>query len=102
MFLFKSVFEYPAYVCGSKEIIMIDLKLLRGELTEVVTKLQKKHFEFDSNLFLYLDRERKNLQIKAESIQAERNLYSKSVGNLIKEAKENGEDIESLKQRGED
>ena len=81
---------------------MIDLKLLRGELTEVVTKLQKKHFEFDSNLFISLDRERKNLQIKAESIQAERNLYSKSVGNLIRKAKENGEDIESLKQRGED
>lgn len=37
----------------------------------------------------------------AEGVQQERNAYSKSMGKLMGEAKAKGEDVEPLKQKGE-
>jgi len=50
---------------------------------------------------LALEAQRKERQLIAESLQQERNSFSKSMGKLIGEAKANGEDIEPLKARGE-
>ncbi|MGB2001952.1 MAG: serine--tRNA ligase, partial [Porticoccaceae bacterium] len=62
---------------------------------------QVKGYQLDTQAFLALEAQRKERQLIAESLQQERNSFSKSMGKLIGEAKANGEDIEPLKARGE-
>lgn len=81
---------------------MLDPKLLRSELDTIAKSLAIKGFELDCDEFLSLESQRKELQLKAEAIQQERNSYSKSMGKLVGEAKSKGEDIEPLKARGEE
>ena len=80
---------------------MLDPKLLRSELNNIAQSLKVKGFELNCDEFLSLESQRKELQLYAESIQQERNAYSKSMGKLIGEAKSKGEDIEPLKAKGE-
>jgi seryl-tRNA synthetase len=51
---------------------------------------------------LALEAQRKSLQLDAERLQQERNAYAKSMGQLIGQAKKNGEDIVPLKNNGEE
>jgi seryl-tRNA synthetase len=80
---------------------MIDPKLLRSDLESVAEQLKVKRFDLDCDGFLALEAQRKTLQLEAESVQQERNAYSKSMGKLMGEAKAKGEDIEPLKLKGE-
>jgi seryl-tRNA synthetase len=80
---------------------MLDPKLLRSDLNAVAASLQVKGYQLDTEAFLALETQRKELQLAAESLQQERNSYSKSMGKLISEAKAKGEDIEPLKAKGE-
>jgi seryl-tRNA synthetase len=81
---------------------MLDPKLLRSELNTIAERLKVKGFELNCDEFLSLESQRKELQLKAEAIQQERNTYSKNMGKLIGEAKSKGEDIEPLKVKGEE
>jgi seryl-tRNA synthetase len=80
---------------------MLDPKLLRSDLNAVAESLQTKGYRLDCEAFLALEAQRKALQVAAESLQQERNAYSKSMGKMIGEAKAKGEDIEPLKAKGE-
>ena len=80
---------------------MLDPKLLRSDLTNIAQSLKVKGFELNCDKFLSLESQRKELQLKAEAIQQERNGYAKNMGKLIGEAKSKGEDIEPLKAKGE-
>ena len=80
---------------------MIDPNLLRSDLESVAEQLKVKRFDLDCDGFLALEAQRKTLQLEAESVQQERNAYSKSMGKLMGEAKAKGEDIEPLKLKGE-
>ena len=80
---------------------MIDPKLLRSDLESIAEQLTVKRFELDCDGFLALEAQRKALQLLAEGVQQERNAYSKSMGKLMGEAKAKGEDVEPLKQKGE-
>ena len=80
---------------------MLDPKLLRSDLNAIAASLQVKGYQLDTQAFLALEAQRKERQLIAESLQQERNSFSKSMGKLIGEAKANGEDIEPLKARGE-
>ena len=80
---------------------MLDIKEVRSNLNDVVSRLNKKHYKFDSELFLSIDQRRKALQIEAESRQAERNAYSKNIGSLIHQARSKKSEIENLKKHGE-
>jgi seryl-tRNA synthetase len=80
---------------------MLDPKLLRSELNSIAQSLKVKGFELNCDDFLSLESQRKELQLKAEAVQQERNAYAKSMGKLIGQAKANGEDIEPLKAKGE-
>ena len=80
---------------------MLDPKLLRSDLTNIAQSLKVKGFELNCDEFLSLESQRKELQLKAEAIQQERNGYAKNMGKLIGEAKSKGEDIEPLKAKGE-
>jgi seryl-tRNA synthetase len=80
---------------------MLDPKLLRSDLHAVADSLKIKRFDLDTEAFIALETQRKGLQLAAESLQQERNSYSKTMGKLIGEAKAKGEDIEPLKAKGE-
>ena len=80
---------------------MLDPKLLRSDLNAVAESLKIKRYDLDTEAFLSLERQRKDLQLAAERLQQERNTYAKSMGKLIGEAKAKGEDVEPLKAAGE-
>lgn len=67
---------------------MLDTNLLRNDLDNVAARLAIKKFNFNKELFLGLEEQRKKLQIKMEELQAKRNSASKQIGIL----KSKGED----------
>ena len=72
---------------------MIDPNLLRNNLAEVAEKLKiKRGFILDVDNITQLEEQRKALQVKTETLQAERNARSKAIGA----AKARGEDIAPL------
>ncbi|MEE3608071.1 serine--tRNA ligase [Avibacterium paragallinarum] len=72
---------------------MIDPNLLRNNLAEVAEKLKiRRGFELDAARISELEDQRKALQVKTETLQAERNTRSKAIGA----AKARGEDIDPL------
>ena len=72
---------------------MIDPNLLRNNLVEVAEKLKiKRGFTLDVANITQLEEQRKALQVKTETLQAERNARSKAIGA----AKARGEDIAPL------
>ena len=72
---------------------MIDPNLLRNNLAEVAEKLKvKRNFILDTEKLTALEEQRKDLQVKTETLQAERNARSKAIGA----AKARGEDIAPL------
>ncbi|MBR9912356.1 MAG: serine--tRNA ligase [Gammaproteobacteria bacterium] len=73
---------------------MLDPKYIRTNLAEVASALTKKGFSLDLQLLEQLEEERKSIQVKTETLQAERNSRSKSIGK----AKAAGEDIAPLLQ----
>lgn len=73
---------------------MLDPNLLRTELDAVAEKLARRGFTLDVEKLRELEERRKVLQVETESLQAERNSRSKSIGA----AKARGEDIEPLRQ----
>ena len=81
---------------------MIDPKLLRADIDTTAQQLKIKNYDLDIKAFLTLEAQRKILQSDAERLQQERNAYAKSMGQLIGQAKKNGEDIAPLKNKGEE
>jgi seryl-tRNA synthetase len=73
---------------------MLDPNLLRNELGAVAEKLARRGFKLDVETLQTLEERRKVLQVETETLQAERNARSKSIGA----AKARGEDIEPLRQ----
>ncbi|MFC0308411.1 serine--tRNA ligase [Gallibacterium trehalosifermentans] len=72
---------------------MIDPNLLRNDLAGTAAKLlEKRNFVLDVQKIEQLEEQRKVLQVKTESLQAERNARSKLIGA----AKARGEDIQPL------
>lgn len=72
---------------------MIDQNLLRTNLAEVAHILKtKRKFELDVAYVNFLEEQRKTLQVKTETLQAERNARSKNIGAT----KARGEDISAL------
>ena len=63
---------------------MIDPNLLRNNLAEVAEKLKvKRNFILDTEKLTALEEQRKDLQVKTETLQAERNARSKAIGAAI-------------------
>ncbi|MFO6297373.1 serine--tRNA ligase [Rahnella selenatireducens] len=72
---------------------MLDPNLLRNELDAVAEKLARRGFKLDVETLRSQEERRKVLQVETETLQAERNARSKSIG----QAKARGEDIEPLR-----
>lgn len=71
---------------------MLDIKLLRADTDGIAAKLKTRGFELDVARFNELEASRKELQVKTQDLQAERNAKSKGIGK----AKAQGEDIQPL------
>ena len=71
---------------------MLDAKLLRTDLENVAAKLKTRGYDLDVATIQELESQRKELQSKAQNLQAERNAKSKGIGK----AKAQGEDIAPL------
>ncbi|MDH5359590.1 MAG: serine--tRNA ligase [Gammaproteobacteria bacterium] len=71
---------------------MLDPKLLRSDLDGVAAQLKKRGYDLDTQRISELEAERKELQVKTEDLQSERNSSSKAIG----QAKAKGEDAQPL------
>jgi len=71
---------------------MLDPKLLRSEPAEIAEKLRGRGFELDIPKLESFEASRKDLQIRTQDLQSQRNSKSKNIGK----AKAAGEDIQPL------
>jgi len=71
---------------------MLDPKRLRTDIESIAKNLAKHGYELDVKLFNELEVKRKDLSVKTQDLQNERNTKSKSIGK----AKASGEDIAPL------
>jgi len=71
---------------------MLDPKLVRTQAADIAEKLEKRGFKLDVAKIDALEEQRKQLQVKKENLENERNTSSKSIGK----AKAAGEDIAPL------
>jgi len=71
---------------------MLDIKLLRTELETTAERLATRGFQLDTDRFSKLESARKEVQVKTQELQQERNEKSKSIGK----AKASGADIAPL------
>ncbi|AHE97973.1 serine--tRNA ligase [Thioalkalivibrio paradoxus] len=72
---------------------MLDIRILRQDLDNAAAALARRGFDFDRERFLALEARRKDVQVRTQQLQNERNTRSKAIG----QAKARGEDIEPLK-----
>ena len=77
---------------------MLDSKLLRTDTENVARNLARRGFVLDLEAFRALEERRKQAQIEADKLRAERNANAKAVGM----AKGRGEDASALLKRGEE
>ncbi|MGM0526554.1 MAG: serine--tRNA ligase [Pseudomonadota bacterium] len=71
---------------------MLDAKYFREELEQTAEQLKTRGFELDVDTLQKLEQQRKQIQVRTEQLQAERNSRSKAIGK----AKAAGEDIQPL------
>jgi seryl-tRNA synthetase len=71
---------------------MIDIKLLRQQGEDTVKRLATRGYNFDLTAFNTLEQQRKQIQIRTQELQNERNSQSKAIG----QAKAAGGDINAL------
>lgn len=64
---------------------MLDSRYLRGELQEACQKLSTRNFVLDTNKLASLETRRKDLMVRTQDLQAQRNLLSKSIGQAVRE-----------------
>ncbi|MCX7100562.1 MAG: serine--tRNA ligase, partial [Methylobacter sp.] len=71
---------------------MLDPRLFRTELDFVKEQLNRRSFVFNSEHYLELEARRKDIQVKTQELQNDRNSRSKAIGI----AKAKGEDVQPL------
>jgi seryl-tRNA synthetase len=71
---------------------MLDPKYLRQDLTQTAQLLQRRGYLLDVKHIAALEEQRKQIQVKTQELQSERNSKSKKIG----QAKAKGEDIQPL------
>ncbi|MBB6521593.1 serine--tRNA ligase [Pseudoteredinibacter isoporae] len=77
---------------------MLDPKIVRTQAEDIAKALTKRGFDLDVATIQALEEERKEIQVKTEALQQERNSKSKNIGK----AKAQGEDIAPLLKEVED
>ena len=76
---------------------MLDPKLVRSSIDTIAAQLKKRGFVVDIEKFNVLEEQRKQLQVKMQDLQNERNVRSKEVGLAKAAGKSVDEALKSLK-----
>ncbi len=76
---------------------MLDVKFVRENQEAVAEAMKNRHAAWDADRFSALDEARRAVIAKEESLQAERNAATKSIGALMQEGK--GDEAEAAKER---
>ena len=71
---------------------MLDIQLLRKEITNVAERLKTRGFDFDVDAFNALESQRKTIQMRTEELQSQRNALSKQIG-ILKSQKQSADDV---------
>lgn len=71
---------------------MLDPQLLRNDLQETARRLALRGVSFDTDAFIELERQRRQLQLRTEQLQGQRKTLSRSIGK----AKAAGDDAQDL------
>ncbi|MDP3837452.1 MAG: serine--tRNA ligase, partial [Methylococcales bacterium] len=71
---------------------MLDPRLFRTELDFVKAQLARRNFAFDADAYIALETRRKDVQVKTQELQNQRNSNAKAIG----QAKAKGEDVQPL------
>ena len=71
---------------------MLDPRLFRTDIDAVAKQLARRGYALDIAAITALENERKDIQVKTQDLQSERNSSSKAIG----QAKAKGEDIQPL------
>jgi seryl-tRNA synthetase len=71
---------------------MLDPRLFRADLDFVKEQLNRRSFNFNPESYVELEARRKDVQVKTQDLQNERNSRSKAIG----QAKSKGEDVQPL------
>jgi seryl-tRNA synthetase len=71
---------------------MLDPRLFRTELDFVKAQLARRNFAFDAEAYVALETQRKEIQVKTQDLQNQRNSNAKAIG----QAKARGEDVQPL------
>jgi seryl-tRNA synthetase len=71
---------------------MLDPRLFRTDLDFVVAQLARRNFAFDAAGYADLEARRKDIQVKTQELQNQRNSNAKAIG----QAKAKGEDVQPL------
>ncbi|MDD1610765.1 MAG: serine--tRNA ligase [Methylococcaceae bacterium] len=71
---------------------MLDPRLFRTELDFVKAQLARRSFAFDADGYVTLEARRKDIQVKTQELQNQRNSNAKAIG----QAKAKGEDVQPL------
>jgi len=71
---------------------MLDPRLFRTELDFVTAQLARRNFAFDADAYIALETRRKDVQVKTQELQNQRNSNAKAIG----QAKAKGEDVQPL------
>lgn len=66
---------------------MLDIQLLRNDIQTTAQRLAQRGFMLDTECFGELEGRRKQLQIRSEELQAQRNSLSKQIGVLMGQGK---------------
>ncbi|NND44551.1 MAG: serine--tRNA ligase [Xanthomonadales bacterium] len=74
---------------------MLDPQSLRHDLEEIATALELRGYALDTEAYAELEARRKDLQLRVQELQNQRNTSAKSIG----QAKARGEDIQPLLER---
>jgi len=77
---------------------MLDIKLLRENIDAIAKALAKRGYILDIEKFTKLENDRKQVQVKTQELQNQRNSQAKKIG----QAKSRGEDIAPLLKETED
>src|SRR5579871_1627270 len=80
------------WMLSNRRIIMIDPNQIRNNLEEVVAQWEKRGLKVDIAKLREMEEVRKELQVKTQHLQSQRNAISKAIGH----AKAKKEDASSL------
>lgn len=81
---------------------MLDIQMLRAQLSTVEARLSTRGMQFDTAAFLAFEEERKALQTRTQTLQAQRNALSKQIGILKGKGEDTAEIMAEVSRLGDE